>query len=79
MPKPIKIRVHYTEDAKYLLRLKQAVQKDSRPAKWTDEICGMLDELSVKLIQAPPKESRSTVAKPKHRVTGVRSKRRVAK
>lgn len=57
MPKPVKIRTHFTEDAQYLLRLVKAIRKDNRPAEWTDEVCSDLENLASKLIQAPPKES----------------------
>ena len=55
MPKPVRIRTHFTEDAQFLLRLVKAIRRDSRPAEWTEDVCNKLNVLSTMLIGAPPK------------------------
>lgn len=55
MPRAPKIRVQYTRDAQFLMRLKQAVEKDPRPPKWKQDVIERLDQLAVLLIQAPEK------------------------
>lgn len=59
MPKPVKIRVHFTEDAKFLMRLKSAIERDSRPSEWSQEVSALIDRLAVLLIQAPGKVDRA--------------------
>ena len=60
MPRPVKIRVCYREDAGYLLRLEAAVQKDDRQsAKWRDETAKQIRGLAMRLLEADSLRERS--------------------
>lgn len=51
------IRVSYSNDAKFLLRLKDAVERDKkRPQDWRKKVAAALNNLSVLLLTAPPVE-----------------------
>ena len=71
MPRPVKIRVSYRDDASFLLRLEAAVVRDDRrPEEWKTETAGMIRQLAMRLLDAekttqtsgPCKESRKKVA-----------------
>jgi hypothetical protein len=53
MPRPVKIRVSYREDAGFLLRLEAAVAKDERQSEgWRQETTGLIRKLAMKLLEA---------------------------
>jgi hypothetical protein len=53
MSRPVSIRVSYRDDAAYLLRLEEAVEKDdSQSMAWRKDTAHKLRELSLRLLEA---------------------------
>jgi hypothetical protein len=53
-----KIRVSYFNDAQFMLRLIQAVERDSnRPSEWKGRVITLLQELSSLFLNAPSKKA----------------------
>jgi hypothetical protein len=60
MPRKPKLRVNYTADAQYLLRLHRSIEEDySRPKEWRTETIEMIQALHIRLLMAPESESPS--------------------
>jgi hypothetical protein len=58
MPRKPKLRVNYTADAQYLLRLHRSIEEDySRPKEWRQETIEMIQALHIRLLMAPEPES----------------------
>ncbi len=54
MGAPVKVRVSYMADMRYLIRLKEAVEIDvNRPAKFRTQAAGLLSQLIDLLNRAP--------------------------
>lgn len=60
MPRKPAIRVSYTNDANYLFRLQDAIERDEkRPAEWRKKLASMTQALAIEFTKAPePKESK---------------------
>ncbi len=55
MGRNVKIRASYDHDARFLMRIKEAVEKDnSRPVDWRSELMTALQEAIQLMISAPP-------------------------
>lgn len=62
MPRKPSIRASYTNDANYLFRLVDAIERDTkRPVKWRKKLIAMTQALATEFIKAPgvPMESES--------------------
>lgn len=58
MPRKPKLRVNYTADAQYLLRLHRSIEEDySRPKEWRQETIEMIQALHIRLLMAPDPET----------------------
>lgn len=54
MPRLPAIRVSYQNDANYLLRLVDAIERDTkRPASWRRKMIGLTKDLALEFINAP--------------------------
>ena len=53
MARPVAIRASYDNDARYMLRLKEAVEKDTRDPEFVREISSLLQTLAKKLVIGP--------------------------
>lgn len=62
MPRKPAIRVSYTNDANYLFRLVQAIERDDkRPLKWRKKLIEMTQSLALEFTKAPePKAERAS-------------------
>lgn len=50
----VKLRVSYSNDAGFLVRLKTAVEEDtSRPKDWRDKVGGQIRDLIAAFLDAP--------------------------
>lgn len=57
MPRKPAIRVSYTNDANYLFRLVEAIERDDkRPLKWRKEIIAKVQALAIDFTKAPPQQ-----------------------
>lgn len=63
MPRLPAVRVSYSNDANYLFRLVNAIERDSaRPAKWRAEMCAKVQALAIEFTKAPgPKAPKNGV------------------
>ena len=53
MPRPVAIRVSYRDDAAYMLRLEEAVSRDTRRTDaWRRKVLGLLHEVAMVFLQA---------------------------
>jgi hypothetical protein len=49
------IRVSYTNDANYLFRLVDAIERDTkRPTKWRKKVIAQVQALAIEFTKAPP-------------------------
>jgi hypothetical protein len=54
MPRLPAIRISYTNDANYLFRLVNAIERDSkRPLEWRKKMIAAVQSLAVEFTQAP--------------------------
>ena len=59
MPRPVQIRASYRDDAAFLLRLEEAISKDTRQTDaWRAEACRQARALSVMLLKAETPEQK---------------------
>lgn len=57
MPRKPAIRVSYTNDANYLFRLVEAIERDTkRPKKWREAIIAKVQSLALDFTKAPPQQ-----------------------
>lgn len=55
MPRKPAIRVSYTNDANYLFRLVDAIERDDkRPIKWRKKLVAQVQALAMEFTKAPP-------------------------
>lgn len=53
MARQVSIRVSYDNDARYMLRLKEAVEKDKRDPEFVKSASSLLQDLAKLLIMGP--------------------------
>ena len=53
MARPVSIRASYDNDARYMLRLKEAVEKDTRDPEFVKAASSLLQDLAKLLIVGP--------------------------
>lgn len=60
------IRVSYSNDANYLFRLVNAIERDnSRPSDWKARVIPMVQSLAMEFMEAPSASSSTEEEKPK--------------
>lgn len=65
MGRPIAIRASYDNDARYMLRLKEAVEKDNRDPEFVKQASLLLQSLAKLLIMGPTGEPKVRAKKKK--------------
>lgn len=67
MPRPVQIRLHYRDDAAFLLRLEEAILKDDRQtAAWRKEASEMARALSLIILKAKIPDQQKNGGKKPH-------------